>query len=110
MDLVEACEISVEAKKAKMEKRARKEVLRFKDQCKIAGDTGEEILKELLAKRKAGKGADELCTDASPKKVAMWIREEDCHPVIWHTEKLEYRFASARPRRSSSSQGPKAEV
>ncbi|CAE7221653.1 unnamed protein product [Symbiodinium sp. CCMP2592] len=94
MDLVDACDISVEAKKAEMEKRARKEVLRFKDQCKIAGDTGEQILNQLLANRQAGKGADELCTAASPKDVAMWIRERGYHPVIWHTQKQEYQFAS----------------
>ena len=94
MDLVDACKISVEAKKAEMDKKARKEVRRFKEECKIAGDTGKEILEELLANRKAGKGADELCTRASPKKVAMWIREEGYHPVIWHTVKREFQFAS----------------
>jgi len=94
MDLVEACKISVEAKKAEMEQKAREEVQVFKDQCKIAGDTGEEILERLLANRQAGKGAGRLCTAASPKKVAMWIREEGCHPVIWHTTDREYKFAS----------------
>ncbi|OLP95034.1 hypothetical protein AK812_SmicGene22840 [Symbiodinium microadriaticum] len=82
------------AKKEEMDKKARKEVLRFKDQCKIAGDTGKEILEELLANRQAGKGADELCTAASPKDVAMWIRERGYHSVIWHTVKQEYQFAS----------------
>ena len=77
-----------------MEKRASEEVQVFKYQCKIDGDTGKDILKELLANRKAGKGAARLCTPASPKKVAMWIREENCHPVIWHTVKEEYQFAS----------------
>jgi len=94
MDLVEACKISVEAKKAEMEQKAREEVQVFKDQCKIAGDTGEEILERLLANRQAGKGAGRLCTAASPKKVAMWIREEGYHPVFWHTVKREYQFAS----------------
>jgi len=82
------------AKKAEMEKDARKEVLRFKDQCKIAGDTGKEILQKLLDNRQAGKGADELCTAAFPKDVTMWIREKGCHPVIWHTKDREYQFAS----------------
>eukprot|EP00439_Symbiodinium_sp_Y106_P009525 s12819_g1.t1 len=101
MDLVRTCqryaevgEEALQAKKADMDKKARKEVLRFKDQCKIAGDTGKEILAELLANRQAGKGADELCTPASPKDVAMWIRERGYHPVIWHTVKREYQFAS----------------
>ena len=90
MDLVDACKISVEAKKAEMENRAHEDVQVFKDQCKIAGDTGKEILEELLANRKASR----LCTSASPKKVAMWIRDEGSHPVIWHTVKREYQFAS----------------
>ena len=78
-----------------MEKRASEEVQVFKDQCKIDGEeTGKEILTELLANKKAGKGAGRLCTSASPKKVAMWIREENCHPVIWHTVNEEYQFAS----------------
>ncbi|CAE7353608.1 unnamed protein product [Symbiodinium sp. CCMP2592] len=94
LDLVDACDISVEAKKAEMEQKARKEVLRFKDQCKIAGDTGKEILNKLLENRQAGEGAEELCTDASPKDVAMWIREKGYHAVIWHTVKREYQFAS----------------
>ena len=94
LDLVDACRISVEAKKAEMEKRAREEVQVFKDQCKVAGDTGKEILNKLLANRQAGKGADRLCTAASPKDVAMWIREKNYHPVIWHTVKREYQFAS----------------
>ena len=55
-----------------MEERARKEVLRFKEQCKINGEeTGERILQELLANKKAGKGAGELCVSAFPKEVAM---------------------------------------
>ena len=101
MDLVRTCqryakvgEEALQAKKADMDKKARKEVLRFKDQCKIAGDTGKEILGELLANRQAGQGADELCTAASPKDVAMWIRERGYHAVIWHTVKREYQFAS----------------
>ena len=74
---------------------ARKEVLRFKEQCKINGEkTGEEILQELLANKKAGKGAGELCVSADPKKVAVWIREENHHPIIWHMVKREYQFAS----------------
>ena len=78
-----------------MEKKARKEVLRFKDQCKIDGEeTGKKILTELLANKKAGKGAGELCTSASPKDVAMWIREKNYHPIVWHTVKEEYQFAS----------------
>ena len=72
---------------------AREEAQVFKDQCKIDGkETGKEILTELLANRK--KGAGRLCVSASPKKVAMWIREENCHPVIWHMMKREYQFAS----------------
>ena len=160
LDLVRTCqryaavgEQALKAKNERMEKRAREEVQVFRDQCKVAGDTGKEILKELLANRQAGKGADRLCTAAFPKDVAMWIREKDCHSVIWHTVREEYQFASdrhakvateilnstsqsttqlcrkkgmtisavleslrnkicscARPRRSSSSQGPKAEV
>ena len=103
LDLVRTCqryaavgEQALKAKKERMEKRARKEVRRFREECKIAGDTGKEILEELLANRQAGKGADELCTRASPKKLAMWIREEDCNPVIWHTVREEYQFASDR--------------
>eukprot|EP00439_Symbiodinium_sp_Y106_P081215 s2769_g20.t1 len=61
---------ALQAKKADMDKKARKEVLRFKDQCKIAGDTGKEILEELLANRQAGKGADELCTPLHLRR--MW--------------------------------------
>ena len=63
-----------------MGERARKEVLCFKDQCKIVGGaTGKDIQKTWVANRKAGngQGADELCTSASPRKAAMWIREED---------------------------------
>ena len=78
-----------------MEKRAREEVLRFKDKCKIDGEkTGEEILQELLANKKAGKGAGGLCVSAFPKEVAMWVREKGCHPIVWHTVKEEYQFAS----------------
>ena len=98
LDLVCTCERyakvgkeALKAKKAQMEKRASEEVQVFKDQLKIGGDTGEEILKELAG---SGQGAGRLCTPASPKKVAMWIREEGCHPVIWHTVKEEYQFAS----------------
>ena len=103
LDLVRTCQryaaVGEQALKAKnewMEKRAREEVQVFKDQCKVAGDTGKEILKELLANWQAGKGADRLCTAAFPKDVAMWIREKDCHPVIWHTVREEYQFASDR--------------
>ena len=103
LDLVRTCqryaavgEQALKAKKERMEKRAREEVQVFKDQCKVAGDTGKEILKELLANWQAGKGADRLCTAAFPKDVAMWIREKDCHPVIWHTVTEEYQFASDR--------------
>ena len=78
-----------------MEEMARKEVLRFKEQCKINGEkTGEKILQELLANKKAGKGAGELCVSAFPKEVAMWVREKGCHPIIWHMVKREYQFAS----------------
>ena len=77
MDLASTCqryakvgEEALQAKKADMDKKARKEVLRFKDQCKIAGDTGKEILEELLANRQAGKGADELCTPLHLRR--MW--------------------------------------
>ena len=101
LDLVRTCERyavdgaqALKAKKVQMDERAYEEVQVFKDQCKIARDTGKEILEELLANRKAGKGADELCTRAFPKDVAMWIREKDCHPVIWNTVKEEYQFAS----------------
>ena len=75
---------------------AQKEVQRFKDQCRIGGDTGQEILQKLVDNRKAGngQGAKELCTAASPKDVAMWIREKNYHPVIWHTVREEYQFAS----------------
>mmetsp|Transcript_22920 Transcript_22920/g.47148 ORF Transcript_22920/g.47148 Transcript_22920/m.47148 type:complete len:439 (-) Transcript_22920:18-1334(-) len=103
LDLVHTCqryaavgEQALKAKNERMEKRAREEVQVFKDQCKVAGDTGKEILKELLANWQAGKGADRLCTAAFPKDVAMWIREKDCHPVIWHTVREEYQFASDR--------------
>ena len=78
-----------------MEKRAFEEVLRFKEQCKINGEkTGEKILQELLANKKAGKGAGKLCVSADPKKVAMWIGEEGHHPIIWHMVNEEYQFAS----------------
>ena len=80
-----------------MEKRARKEVQRFKEQCNIASDyTGQKILQALVHNWKDGngQGAEELCTSASPKKVAMWIRDEGYHPVIWHMVKGEYQFAS----------------
>ena len=89
-------EEALQAKKAEMEEMAQKEVQRFKDQCRIGGDTGQEILQKLVDNRKAGigQGADELCTAASPKKVAMWSREEGYHAVIWHTVKREYQFAS----------------
>ena len=50
-------EQALKAKNERMEKRAREKVQVFKDQCKVAGDTGKEILKELLANRQAGKGA-----------------------------------------------------
>ena len=47
-----------------MENTARDEVLVFKNQCSFGGGTGEQILKELLANRKAGDGksAGRLCT------------------------------------------------
>ena len=92
----EVGEEALQAKKAEMEEMAQKEVQRFKDQCRIGGDTGQEILQKLVDNRKAGigQGAKELCTAASPKKVAMWIREEGYHPVFWHTVKREYQFAS----------------
>ena len=78
-----------------MEKRASEEVQRFKDQCQINGEmTGEKILQELLANKKAGKGAGKLCVSADPQDVAMWIREKNYHPVIWHTVNEEYQFAS----------------
>ena len=109
LDLVRTCERyavdgaqALKAKKVQMEKRAREEVQVFKDQCKIAGDTGKEILEELLAHRKAGKGANRLCTAAFPKDVAMWIREKDCHPVIWNTVREEYQFASELHARVAS--------
>ena len=101
MDLADTCkryakvgEQALKAKKAEMEKNAREEVQVFKDHCKVAGDTGKEILQKLLDNRKAGKGADRLCTAAFPKDVTMWIREKGCHPVIWHTKDREYQFAS----------------
>ena len=98
MDLVDACEryvgqASLNAKRAQMEKRAMTEVVRFK-QCKVDGNTGKEIFEELLKQKKLGKGAEELCTAASPKKVATWMRQSGCYPVIWHMVKEEYQFAS----------------
>ena len=55
---------AVQAEKAQMENTARDEVLVFKNQSRIGGGTGEQILKELLAHRSAGngKGAGRLCT------------------------------------------------
>ena len=103
LELVDACERyakdgeeALVAKKAEMEERARVEVQRFKNQCKVDGPTGHHILKKLRDNRDAnnGQGAEELCTAAFPKDVAVWIREKDCHPVIWHMVKREYQFAS----------------
>ena len=83
------------AKKAEMEERAFEEVQRFKNQCQINEEkTGEQILTELLANKKESKGAGMLCVSADPKDVAMWIREKNHHPVIWHMVKREYQFAS----------------
>ena len=102
LELVDACERYAQdgeealvAKKAEMEERAFEEVQRFKNQCQINEEkTGEQILTELLANKKASKGAGKLCVSADPKDVAMWIREKNHHPVIWHMVKREYQFAS----------------
>ena len=79
-----------------MEKMAWQEVVCFKDQCKLRGDTGKDILKKLVDNWQAGvlEGADCLCTSAAQRDVALWIRENDCEPVIWHTVRREYQFAS----------------
>ena len=102
MELVDACDRyakdGLEAKKAEMKERAWEEVQVFKEQCKVHGETetGEQILTSLLANRDGSNGqkVGRLCTAASPEKVAMWIRAENCHPVIWHMVKREYQFAS----------------
>lgn len=77
-----------------MEETAPDEVEVFKEQCKIGGsDTGSEILEELLKQKKLQKAAKRRCTAASPKKVAMWIRKEECHPGDLDMVKREYQFA-----------------
>ena len=84
-----------------MEKRASEDVETFLMDCEfktVRGITpaGANILKALLQNRTGGGAVGKLAggSGAPPKDVAKWIREEDCHPVIWHTVKREYQFAS----------------
>ena len=57
---------------------------------------GDNILNALLQNQKGGPAVGKLAggSGALPGDVAMWIREKDCQPVIWHTERDEYQFAS----------------
>ena len=84
-----------------MEKRASEDVETFLMDCEfktVRGITpaGANILKALLQNRTGGGAVGKLAggSGAPPKDVAKWMREEDCHPVIWHTVKREYQFAS----------------
>ena len=102
MDLVDACKISVEAKKAEMEKNAYNDVEIFLRDCKfqtVEGITpaGANILNALLSQKSAGgPPVGELAGGSGvlPRDVAMWMREKGRHPVIWHTKDQEYQFAS----------------
>ena len=84
-----------------MEETACEDVETFLMDCKfktVDGITpaGANILKALLQNRAGGGAVGKLAggSGALPKAVAKWIREEDSHPVIWHTVKREYQFAS----------------
>ena len=87
------------AKKEEMKAKARVEVQRFLDNCKI-NDTaaGRKILEALMTDRNSGpgKGVDELSAGSAvqPKDVAKWIRDNSAHAVIWHMPDRKYRFAS----------------
>ena len=94
LDYVQDGEKGLKAEKAWQEKGARREVLWFKEECKIDGNTGEDILQDLLVMRKNGKGSSQLCASAFPMDLAMWGRKENCHPVVWHMQNFEYQFAS----------------
>jgi len=80
---------------------AYKEVQRFDKDCilqtnvvKVA-PVGSDILKALLANRKGGdgQGVGELSAGMA-KKVTKWMRQEGCHPVIWHMTHKKYKFSS----------------
>ena len=95
----------LEEARRKKEATAHMEVLRFLEQCKFQtvdsiAPAGANILQALLANGKGGDGqgvaALSAGTAVAPKKVTQWMRQEGCHPVIWHTTEEKYRFASER--------------
>ncbi|CAE7515728.1 unnamed protein product [Symbiodinium pilosum] len=110
LDLVKACgdytgPDFLEEARRKKEATAHMEVLCFREQCKFQtvdsiAPAGANILKALLVNRKGGDGqgvaALSAGTAVGPKKVAQWMRQEGCHPVIWHTREEKYKFASER--------------
>ena len=114
MDLASTCERYAEvgekaltAKQAEMEKKACEEVEMFLRDCKFKNDitlAGKNILNALLQHRAGGPAVGKLAggSGALPKDVARWIRENDCHPVIWHTVNEEYQFASELHAREAS--------
>ena len=110
LDLAVACRDyagpnSLETMRRQKEAKAHQEALQFFQHCKVQNvDTtflvGPSILQALLANRKRGDGHGvgmlSAGTAAVPKKVAQWMRQEGCHPVIWHTTHEKYKFASER--------------
>ncbi|CAE7240350.1 unnamed protein product [Symbiodinium natans] len=121
LDLVRTCEKytgpeTLAAKQAEMEKRAREEVQTFRRDCKFQTvdditPAGANILNALLQNRGGlAVGKLEGGSGASPEKVAMWIREEKCHPVVWHMVKREYQFASELHAQATESSAGEVET
>ncbi|CAE7750238.1 unnamed protein product, partial [Symbiodinium necroappetens] len=99
LELVDACqryavegERALKAKKAEMKESAYEDVKIFLRDCKFKTDITDTTPAGAGSGVDVGKLAGGSC--ALPQDVAMWIRAQKCHPVIWRTVERKYQFAS----------------